>query len=121
VTDNCGRTVQCPTTCATGLVCYEGACCTPTDPCAGACGVARVNNCGQMVQCGCSAWNAECVMATNTCCVPQGCSANCVDSCGLTSAACCVDAGSDAGPSQSDSGDDGDDASAGGAADAAPE
>ena len=71
VTDNCGRSVQCPTTCGSGRVCYENACCTPNNPCAGACGVSRVNSCGQTVQCGCSAGNAECVTATKTCCVPR--------------------------------------------------
>lgn len=96
VTDNCGRSVQCPTTCATGKVCYQSACCTPTDPCAGACGVTDTNNCGQTVQCGCAA-GAEC-LPTNTCCVPQGCSANCVDSCGVPAASCCADAGPDSGP-----------------------
>jgi hypothetical protein len=108
VTDNCGRSVQCATTCGGGRVCYGSACCTPTDPCAGACGVSRVNNCGQTVQCGCSAGNAECVAATNTCCVPQGCSADCVDSCGLASASCCVDAGPEAGPDAGSSPEAGD-------------
>jgi hypothetical protein len=28
--------------------------------------------------------------------VPQGCSANCVDSCGVAAASCCADAGPDA-------------------------
>ncbi len=125
VTDNCGRSVQCPTSCASGLVCYQGTCCTPNDPCAGACGVSRVNSCGQTVQCGCSAGNAECVTATSTCCVPQGCSANCVDSCGLPAASCCVDAGPDSGPPEPDAGDDADaddtEASPEGAGDAATE
>jgi hypothetical protein len=89
--------VQCPTTCGTGRVCYQNACCSPTDPCAGACGVTRVNNCGQTVQCGCAA-GAECLGTSNTCCVPQGCSANCVDSCGVAATSCCVDAGPDSGP-----------------------
>jgi hypothetical protein len=48
------------------------------------------------VQCGCAA-GAEC-LPNNTCCVAQGCSANCIDSCGVAQASCCVDAGSDAGP-----------------------
>ena len=108
VTDNCGRSVQCPTTCASGLVCYQGTCCTPNNPCGNACGVSRVNSCGQTVQCGCSAGNAECVTATNTCCVPQGCSADCVDSCGLASASCCVDAGPEAGPDAGSSPEAGD-------------
>jgi hypothetical protein len=103
-TDNCGRSVQCPTTCGSGRVCYANSCCTPTDPCGGACGVSRVNNCGQTVQCGCSA-GAEC-LAANTCCVPQGCSADCVDSCGVAAASCCVDAGPEAGPADAGIGDE---------------
>jgi hypothetical protein len=132
-TDNCGRSVQCPSSCGAGRVCYQSSCCTPTDPCAGACGVTRVNGCGQTVQCGCSAGNAECIATTHTCCVPQGCSANCVDSCGLAAPSCCVDAGpdgsagatdaaADAGPPEaSPVGDDATETSTGGASGATPE
>jgi hypothetical protein len=95
VTDNCGNPFPC-TTCNPGEVCNQNTCCTPTDPCGGACGVTHTNNCGQTVQCGCPA-GAEC-LANNTCCVPQGCSANCVDSCGIAADSCCVDAGPEAGP-----------------------
>jgi hypothetical protein len=54
--------------------------------------VTRTDNCGQIVQCACSG-GAECVSATSTCCAPQGCGADCLDSCGVPSSACCVDAG----------------------------
>ncbi len=91
-TDNCGQQVECPSSCGSGNVCYQKSCCTPTDPCGGECGVTRVNNCGQTVRCGCSGAE-ECVAQTNTCCTPQGCSANCVDSCGLAASSCCIEAG----------------------------
>ncbi len=91
-TDNCGQEVECRSTCGSGDVCYQKSCCTPTDPCSGACGVTRVDNCGQTVRCGCSG-AGECVTRTSTCCTPQGCSANCVDSCGLPSNSCCIEAG----------------------------
>jgi hypothetical protein len=94
-TDNCGRQVQCPSSCGSGRVCAQQACCTPVDPCNGACGVTMTNNCGQTVQCSCTG-AAECAATTGKCCAPQGCSANCVDSCGLPAASCCIDAGVDA-------------------------
>jgi hypothetical protein len=105
VVDNCGRTVACPTSCGSGRVCRDKVCCTPTDPCGGACGVTQMNNCGQTVQCGCAS-GAECLSDTNTCCVPQGCSANCVDSCGVAAASCCVP---EAGPPEAGLGDAGSD------------
>ena len=91
-TDNCGERVQCPSSCGSGQVCYQNSCCTPADACGGACGVTRVDNCGQTIQCGCSGAQ-ECSAQTSTCCTPQGCSANCIDSCGLRSNSCCNDAG----------------------------
>jgi hypothetical protein len=117
VTDNCGRSIQCPTSCGSARVCYLNACCAPSDPCAGACGVSRVDNCGETVQCGCSG-GGECVAATNTCCVPNGCSANCVDSCGIASASCCVDAGPEAGAPDADAADEDDGAAEAGTGEA---
>jgi hypothetical protein len=95
-TDGCGRPVQCPSSCGGSRVCFQQACCTPASPCNGACGVTMTDNCGESVQCGCSS-SEECAPA-GTCCMPHGCSASCVDNCGLPSTACCVDAGPDAGP-----------------------
>jgi hypothetical protein len=91
--DNCGDTVQCPTSCGSGLVCdSQHVCCTPANPCGTSCGVAKTDNCGQTVQCACAS-PEECVSATSTCCTPQGCGGNCLDSCGLPSTSCCMEAG----------------------------
>ncbi len=106
-TDNCGELVQCPSSCGSGRVCYQNSCCTPTDACGGACNVTRMDNCGETVDCGCSGAQ-ECVAQTSTCCTPQGCSANCVDSCGLPSNSCCIEAGPpEAGPPEAGSPDAG--------------
>ncbi len=101
-TDNCGQSVQCPSSCGSGGVCYQKSCCTPTNPCGGACGVTRVDNCGETIKCGCSG-GSECVAGTSTCCTPQGCGANCVDSCGLPASSCCMDAGPETGPPEAGS------------------
>ncbi len=100
-TDGCGNSIQCPISCGSGRVCVSHTCCTRTDPCAGSCGVTLTDNCGQKVRCGCSG-SDECV--SNMCCTPSGCSANCVDSCGLPSDSCCDDAGADDADGDSDSG-----------------
>jgi hypothetical protein len=86
----CGQGVQCPQSCGAG-VCYQESCCTPTDVCGSACNVQRVDNCGQMVSCACTG-SAECSQS-GTCCTPNGCGGNCLDSCGLPKAQCCIDAG----------------------------
>jgi hypothetical protein len=93
VTDNCGRTIQCPTSCGPDGICRQNVCCTRRDPCAGACDITVMDNCGETVQCACSR-TQECV--AQTCCTPDGCgSTDCVDSCGVYASSCCGDAGPD--------------------------
>ncbi len=86
----CGQAIQCPQSCGAG-VCYQEACCTPMDVCGSACGVDRTDNCGQTVHCACTG-SAECSQ-THACCTPSGCGGNCLDSCGVPKAQCCIEAG----------------------------
>jgi len=86
-TNSCGQPTVCSGNCGGTQVCFDELCCTPMDPCSGACAETLTDNCGQSVQCVCTT-GQECV--GTTCCTPSGCSGDCVDSCGAASEMCCL-------------------------------
>jgi hypothetical protein len=86
-TNGCGQTTSCPAACGGSQVCFGESCCTPANPCGTSCATTMTDNCGETVQCSCQS-GQECIVTT--CCTPSGCSANCLDSCGVYSQACCL-------------------------------
>jgi len=94
--NNCNLAVNCgvsgSASCPPNDVCLAdaGTCCTPDNgtACGGRCQVQVANNCGVTI--GCPSCPGGQVCVGGQCCTPVGCSADCVDSCGQPSQACCA-------------------------------
>jgi hypothetical protein len=79
--DSCGHPVSCGINgrCAGGGVCDPGGtCCTPkSNPCAGRCGTAVDNGCGQMIACPATCGSGQVCDPQGYCCSPTSCGNAC--------------------------------------------